>query len=88
MLQIIAVGKIRLRCIEKVVIKSYFGIHGRACIHPVNGRLDLPSVGGVSAAAVGIVCRLYLGDIAVGIAFAALTADDIRRFETHLVARE
>ena len=50
---------------EEAIVQAYLGLEGVGSGDPVNGALDLATVGGVSASGGGIVGAAQFGDFAV-----------------------
>lgn len=84
---IILVRSVRIGIGEQIAVQPYLGVGAVVCIDPVYCcALDLAAVGRIAAAAFGIVGREDLGDIAVGVFYAAGAGDEICTLQAALGA--
>ena len=85
--QEVLVRPVRLRIGEEIIIEPHLRVGAVVGVHPVDGgALDLAAVGGIAAAALGIVLAENLGDLAGLVLHAAGAGDQIRALEADLKA--
>ena len=71
---------------EQLVVQAHLGVHGMGGTHPVDGALDLASVGRIAVAGLKVGGAVDGRNAAVGILLHALALDDVCAHQTHLTA--